>query len=80
MDSLNNNVVKDSHVAKDCKLEDVLKMVIVGKGREMNQEVELEELLLSKDVSINKSLPNYLLSKASVILLYVFANKFTTDS
>ena len=42
MDSLNNNVVKDSHVAKDCKLEDVLKMVIVGKGREMNQGVEEE--------------------------------------
>ena len=46
----------------------------------MNQEVELEEFLLSKDVSINKSLPNYLLSKASVIVLYVFANKSTTDS
>ena len=46
----------------------------------MNQGVELEEWLLSKDVSINKSLPNYLLSKASVILLYVFANKLTSDS
>ena len=52
-----------------------MKQLILGKGREMNQGVELEE-----DVLINKSLPNYLLSKASVILLYVFANKFTTDS
>ena len=57
-----------------------MKQSILGKGREMNQGVELKEWLLSKDVLINKSLPNYLLSKASVILLYVFANEFTTDS
>ena len=57
-----------------------MKQSILGKGREMNQGVELEEWLISKDVLINKSLPNYLFSKASVILLYVFANKFTTDS
>ena len=57
-----------------------MKQSILGKGREMNQGVELEEWLLRKDVLINKSLPNYLLSKASVILLYVFANDYPTDS
>ena len=57
-----------------------MKKVIAGKGREMNQGVELEEWMLRKSVSINKLFPNYLLSKASVILLYVFANEFTTDS
>ena len=44
-----------------------IKQLIVGKGREMNPGVELEEWLLRKDVWINKSLPNYLLSKASVV-------------
>ena len=55
-----------------------MKQFILGKGREMNQGVE--EWLLRKDVSINKLFPNFFLSKASVILLYVFANEFTTDS